>query len=269
MNPIEKEMVDILIDLRENHHVFSIKAEFESEGARLEEVLRLKEIVLRTGLDVTLTIGGCEALYDLHLVRLIGASRVVGPMIESPYALKKYLSSVRRVFPDGEREEIQACIVVETADACRSFEQMLALPEIGGLSGIVVGRVDLLGSMGLGREAINSPQILTMARELFTKAKRRHLACGVGGGASAQALPFFRDVGSELMDHYETSKVLFRCPGALEQDAALGLAKATRFELLWLQNKHNYYQGLADEDKNRLRMMESRYEAAKEAAGAE
>jgi 4-hydroxy-2-oxoheptanedioate aldolase len=268
MNPLEREMVDVLADLRENHHVFSIKAEFESEGARVDEILRLKEIVLKAGLELTLTAGGCEALYDLHLIRLIGASRVVGPMIESPYALKKYLSSVRRVFPDGEREEIQACIVVETINACHAFEQMLALPEIGELSGIVMGRVDLLGSMGLGRDVINSPKILAMARDLFTKAKQRSLACGIGGGASAQALPFFRDVGGDLMDHYETSKVLFRCPGALGSGAAAGLAKATRFELLWLQSKQNYYVGLAAEDEKRLRMMESRYEAAKEAAGA-
>jgi 4-hydroxy-2-oxoheptanedioate aldolase len=267
MNPLEGEMVDVLVDLRENHHVFSIKAEFESEGARVDEILRLKEIVLRAGLELTLTAGGCEALYDLHLIRLIGASRVVGPMIESPYALKKFLSSVRRVFPAGEREQIQACIVVETADACHGFDQMLVLAEIDELSGIVMGRVDLLGSMGLGREAINSPKILSMARDLFTEAKQRSLECGIGGGVAAQALPFFRDVGSDLMDHYETSKVLFRCPGALGQDAALGLAKATRFELLWLQNKHNYYHGLAAEDENRLRIMESRYESAKEAAG--
>jgi 4-hydroxy-2-oxoheptanedioate aldolase len=268
MNPLEWEMVEVLADLRENHHVFSIKAEFESEGARVDEILRLKEIVLRAGLELTLTAGGCEALYDLHLIRLIGASRVVGPMIESSYALKKFLSSVRRVFPAGEREQINACIVVETANACHAFDQMLAVPEIDELSGIVMGRVDLLGSMGLGREAINSPTLLAMARDLFTKAKQRSLGCGIGGGVAAQALPFLRDVGPDLMDHYETSKVLFRCPDALGQGAARGLVKATRFELLWLKSKHNYYHGLAAEDENRLRVIESRYEAAMDAAGA-
>jgi 4-hydroxy-2-oxoheptanedioate aldolase len=266
MNPLEWEMVDLLSDLRENHHVFSIKAEFESEGARVDEIMRLKEVVLKTGLDLTLTAGGCEALYDLHLIRLIGASRVVGPMIESPYALKKYLSSVRRVFPPEEREQMQACIVVETAGACEAFDEMLALPEIADLSGIVMGRVDLLGSMGLDREAINSPRILAMARDLFTRAKQMSLACGIGGGVAAPALPFLREVGPDLLDHYETSKVLFRCPDALGPRAALGLAKAARFELLWLQNKQEYYRRLAAEDENRLRVMESRYEVAVAAA---
>lgn len=268
MNPVEKEMIDILRDLKENHHVIGIKAEFESEGARMDEVWRLKDIVAGARLDLTLTVGGCEALYDLHQVRLIGASRVVGPMIESPYALKKFLSSVRRTFPVEERGQIMACINVETIDACHAFGRMLSLPEIGELHGIVMGRVDLLGSMDLGRNVINSPEILRMARELFTAAKRKGLGCGIGGGIAAPALPFFRELGSDLLDHIETSKVLFKCPGGLAPGAELGMAKAMGFELLWLKNKRHYYNAMATEDEQRIEMMESRYKTAMQAAMA-
>ena len=41
MNILEQRMVDQLKDLRENHHVVSVKAEFEAEGTRLEESLML------------------------------------------------------------------------------------------------------------------------------------------------------------------------------------------------------------------------------------
>jgi 4-hydroxy-2-oxoheptanedioate aldolase len=262
MNLLERQMVDSLVDLRENHHVLAVKAEFESEGARVSEVLRLKEIALRAGLDLVLTIGGSEALYDLDQVRLIGAARVVGPMIESPYALKKYLSSVRRVFSGEERGQIAAWINVETIDACHAFDRMLALPEIDDLDGIVMGRVDLLGSMGLDRAAINSADILRLAQELFARAKAKALRCGIGGGVAAQALPFFRSLGPELLDHFESSKVLFECPGALGPGAELGLAKAAGFELLWLKSKKQTYAALATEDDQRIRMMQARYEAA-------
>ena len=68
MNQLEKKMVNTLIDLRENHHVVGIKAEFEAEGTRLEEALRLKEVVTKAGLDLTIKIGGCEAITQLlHL----------------------------------------------------------------------------------------------------------------------------------------------------------------------------------------------------------
>ena len=62
MNLLEKKMVETLIDLKENHHVVGIKAEFEAEGTRLEEALRLKEVVTRAGLDLAIKVGGSEAI---------------------------------------------------------------------------------------------------------------------------------------------------------------------------------------------------------------
>jgi 4-hydroxy-2-oxoheptanedioate aldolase len=43
LNKIDREMVGILTGLRENHHVVGIKAEFEAEGTRIEEAMRLKK----------------------------------------------------------------------------------------------------------------------------------------------------------------------------------------------------------------------------------
>ena len=77
-------MVEQLQDLRENHHVNGVKAEFEAEGTRLEEAMRLKEVVSAAGLGLTIKIGGCEALRDMYEARVIGVERIVGPMVESP-----------------------------------------------------------------------------------------------------------------------------------------------------------------------------------------
>ena len=62
MNTLDRGMVDTLKDLKAHHHVIGIKAEFEAEGTRLEEALRLKEVVSAAGIDLTIKIGGCEAL---------------------------------------------------------------------------------------------------------------------------------------------------------------------------------------------------------------
>ncbi|MBM4127439.1 MAG: hypothetical protein FJ247_08855 [Nitrospira sp.] len=99
MNILEKRMVDVLKDLRENHHVQGIKAEFEAEGARLEEALRFKEVITKAGLELTIKIGGCEALKDMYDARYIGVTRIVAPMIESPYALNKYLGCAKLALP--------------------------------------------------------------------------------------------------------------------------------------------------------------------------
>ena len=47
-------MVETLVDLKANHHVIGVKAEFEAEGTRIEEAMRLKEVVTRAGLDLTI-----------------------------------------------------------------------------------------------------------------------------------------------------------------------------------------------------------------------
>ena len=65
MNNLEKKMLETLKDLKANHHVIGIKAEFEAEGTRLEEALRLKEVVTLAGLDLIIKVGGCEAIKDM------------------------------------------------------------------------------------------------------------------------------------------------------------------------------------------------------------
>src|SRR5512143_3407663 len=140
-------MVDVLLDLKENHHVIGVKAEFEAEGTRMEEALRLKDVVSKAGLDLTIKIGGCEALLDMYNARVLGVRHLVAPMVETPYALKKYLNAVKLAFPPEERDQVSFLINVETVDSVRNFPRMLELPEIEGLDGIVLGRVDLTGSM--------------------------------------------------------------------------------------------------------------------------
>src|ERR1051325_3746196 len=267
MNALERTMVDALLDLKENHHVVGIKAEFEAEGTRMEEALRLKEVVARAGLGLTIKIGGCEAIRDMYECRVIGVDKIVAPMIESVYALKKFLAASRLAFPPDERQDILFAVNIETATACNAFEEMLSVADIEGLNTVVLGRVDLTGSMNMSRDDVNAAPILDIARDVFKKAKRKSLQCTVGGGVSAHSLPFFRELAKDgLIDLYETRKVMFACPEALDADADKGILKAVGFELLWLKNKRDYYGLIANEDEHRIGMLEYRYKALIEAA---
>lgn len=267
MNSLERKMVDTLIDLKENHAVNGIKAEFEAEGTRLEEALRLKEVVMKAGIGLTIKIGGCEALRDMYECRTIGVNRIVAPMIESAFALKKFILATRLAFPEDERTDIMFAVNIETYQGCQNFDEMLRLPEISGLSGIVMGRVDLTGSLGLSREDINTQRIFEMTRDLFIKSKAAGLENAVGGGVSAHSLPFFRNLPVGSIDRYETRKVIFGCPAALGDHAENGILKAVGFELMWLKNKRDYYKLISLEDDTRLQMLEKRYKFLIEQAG--
>lgn len=268
MNTLEKKMVEILIDLKENHHVCGIKAEFEAEGTRLEEALRLKEVITKAGLDFTIKVGGCEAIKDMYDARVIGVKKIVAPMIETPYALKKYILSSKLVFPREEYDEVQFLINIETVTGYQNFEHMLKIEEAHLLDGIVLGRVDMTGSLNMTREDINSKEIFEIAKNLSKKAKAHNLDMIIGGGVSAHSLPFFRDLGPGMLDRFETRKVIFNAQTALsDPNADKGILKAVGFELMWLKNKRDFYQMIFTEDAHRITMLESRYKKLIEEAG--
>jgi 4-hydroxy-2-oxoheptanedioate aldolase len=258
MNRTENKMVDALKELKEKYAVVGVKAEFEAEGTRTEELMRLKEICLAAKISLTLKIGGCEAVRDMYNARAAGVNHLVAPMVETPFALQKYLRAIDLAFPKDEQDKVEFLINVETEVATERFSEMLKMPEIKKLDGIVLGRVDLVGSMGLDRKACNSEKVFNITKDVLQKAKTKKMTCVVGGAIAVDALPFLRQLPKGLIDRYETRKVCFSCPGALGKKAEYGIEKAVAFELLWLQNKRDYYASISAEDEQRITMLEVR-----------
>ena len=192
---------------------------------------------------MNIKIGGCEAIKDMFDSISLGSERIIAPMVESPYALKKYLGAVNLVYPKDLRQNVEFLINLETITSCRNFQEMLQLPEIDQLDGIVIGRVDLTGSLGMTREDVNSKQILDLSIEMAELAKTRDLDVVVGGGVSVHSLPFFREFPKNTLDRFETRKIIFGCPAALNNPEEAFL-KAVEFELLWLKNKKQFYGDL-------------------------
>lgn len=269
MNLLEKRMVDTLKDLKENHHVVGVKAEFEAEGTRLDEALRLKEVVTSAGLDLTIKIGGCEAIKDMYDARTIGVSTLVAPMIESPYAAKKYLKAVKMAFPEEERQEIKFLINIETKYGMQYLEEILKSDFSKDLSGIVFGRTDMTGSLGMSSDDINHEIIFSMAEKIALTVKKYNKELVIGGGVSAMSLPFFRRLPEGTLTRFETRKVIFDAQAAIkDENADKGILKAVGFELMWIKNKKNFYGAISLEDNKRIEILESRYkDSIREAGG--
>ncbi len=266
MNSLEKKMVDALVDLKENHHVLGVKAEFEAEGTRMEEALRLKEIVTKAGLDLTIKIGGCEAIKDMFEARTIGVNAVVAPMIETAYAMKKYTNAINYVFPKEEIPDINYYINIETITGFNNLDEMINSENFKLLKGIVLGRVDMTGSMGMSREDINTDKIFDIAQKISEKMKDLNKHFVIGGGVSAQSLDFFRRL--PYITKFETRKVIFDAQKAInDKNAGAGILKAVGFELMWLRNKRDFYKMIFEEDLVRFEMLEKRYKKSIEEAG--
>ncbi|MBQ9688261.1 citrate lyase beta subunit [bacterium] len=266
MNSLEKRMVEALKDLKENHHVEAVKAEFEAEGTRLEEALRLKEVVTKAGLDLTIKIGGCEAIKDMYDARTIGVNCIVAPMIETAYAMSKYVKATKFVFPEEERNDVKFLLNVETITGYNNLQSMIEHETFKDISGVVLGRVDMTGSMGLTREDVNSEEIFEIAHTVSAEMQKAKKDMVVGGGVSAHSLGFFKRL--PYISRFETRKIIFNAEDALKDaNADKGVLKAVGFELLWLQNKREFYKMIYEEDAQRLAMLTYRYKALIEEAG--
>lgn len=258
MNIKEKEIVALLTRMRDEYGVVGLKAEFESEGTRFEELLRLKDIVSRSGVHLTLKIGGPEDVWGILQARRIGVSGIVAPMIESVYALSKFIDAVNKHLPEDEREDTAIIFMIETAKAYEDLNAMLKLASAYGLKHITIGRVDLTGSFGLTRKDIDSPLMSERVTAIFRGAREHGFGTMLGGSIESGSRPLIENlVANNLLDRFETRKVVFDAKRGLESfDEAV--RSAHQLELLWLENKSRLHTHAAEEDATRITMLRKR-----------
>lgn len=270
-------MLDILKQGRDEYGYDAVKAEFEAEGTRTDELLRLMEIARKAGLDVGLKIGGCEAVRDLIESRQFGVEYVIAPMIETPYALTKYIQAKNKIYSAEEQQFTKFLFNIETETAFRSLAELMRLSgEPGGVDGVVFGRVDYSCSMGLTSDDINTPAVTSHCVEAASSCRDLGLDFVVGGGVSRDALPVLCEIARTHLSRFETRKIIFRGDalpteetGSLDDTpVGRGLLEAVRFEILWLLNKREYYNGIGAEDNKRIEMLEARWSVLKAGATA-
>ena len=260
---LENKMINILADLKENHFVIGVKAEFEAEGASFEEVKMLKDMISQVGLDLTVKIGGCEAVTEITEAKKLDADTITAPMIETPYAMKKFVNTIYSVFSQAEAEKTKFLINIETITGYNNFSDIIGSDDFKILNGVVLGRGDMAGSVGLTREDVNTEQILNIAQSMSEKIESTDKYFYVGGGVSAKSLPFFKKL--PCLTGFQTRKIIFGSEALSRSDADKGILKAIVFELLWLKNK--YELSLATErDEARISML-SKYNDLIESVG--
>ena len=259
MNKLEEELVEILCDMKKKYKVVMLKAEFETEASRMNELMRLKEIAERSDLGLVIKIGGPEALSNLYEAMHLGVSGIVAPMVETPYSARKFLQAVKKNVPSDDCKNMEFGINVETTTTHQNLDKIYSEKDIGLLSNIVVGRVDLSGSLDLPREKINSDSMYSICEDIFTRTRKKGFRCCMGGGISTDAIGFMMKLSSKgLLDRYETRKVVFGNPGASEKELYDGILKAVEFEYKWLLLKKNYYGKIFVEDDARMEMLHKR-----------
>ena len=258
MNTRESKCAKILTDMIENDGLIGIKTSFEDEGATFNETVRLKQVCNEARVKVTLKIGGPEAIRDLKDSMIIGVKGIVAPMVESPFALQKFIGSVRTHIDADVLDTLQINVNIETINAVNNIQDILATEEANQLYGVTVGRVDLVSSMGNGRAYVNSDEVYKHAKKVFTAAKERGMKACLGGAITVESLTFLKKLHSEgLLDKFETRYAIFD-PSITLKNLSKALAKGQMFEYEWLMSKSEAYAKFSNQDMKRIKMIQDR-----------
>ncbi|KSB88849.1 aldolase [Caulobacter vibrioides] len=249
-------MLDALKRGRDEYGYVAVKAEFEAEGTRPDEFLRLLEITHRADLKVALKIGGCEAVSDLLSSKLYGVDYIIAPMVETAYALSKFIDAKNKTHNEDEQTQTDFLFNLETETTLQNLAEILPLTK--GVDGIVFGRVDFTLSRGMPRKAVNERSITDAVLQVATACKEHDLELVVGGSVSQDAIEALREIRAVRLDRFETRKVIFDGGAAESPKISDGIANAVAFELDWLKNKRDYYGVIQSEDAARIEMMEAR-----------
>jgi len=243
-------------DLHENHGAIALKASFEDEGVTDSDLSDLVLLSGGSGMDVYVKIGGCEANRDIEKCLRLGIKGVVAPMVESSFAASKFIESMQQKASLLEADCPRLFINLETRTACSNTKEILKNHH-NSLSGIVVGRSDLSKSLGLTKENVNDPEVMTMVKKTLETAKSLGLQTKMGGTVSKDSVGAISELyESSLLDYFETRAVIYRISKVKSIERAI--KSALEYEQMLLEKRHSFHKIKSDFFFNRTNSIENR-----------
>ena len=252
----DKKITRSIISLKQKHGAYALKASFEDEGVTDNDLNDLILLSGNTGLQVYVKIGGCEANRDIETCLRLGISGLVAPMVESPFAVSKFISSVKSKCELLSIAEPKKFVNLETISACNRSEEILDLYH-KELDGIVVGRSDLSKSMGLEKKNINDKKVIDVVRKTLKNAKKHGLQTKMGGTISAESVDAINGLFLDgLLDRFETRAVVFTISDS--KNILESVKAALAYEQMLLKKRHHLHNVKANFFSERVNNIEKR-----------
>lgn len=210
-----------------------VKAEFEAEGTRADELALLKSIVSSANSNLVIKIGGSSAFRDLIECSTLETSYVLVPMIETHEALSIFLRKRRELANELGLPSLFAKVLinVETGTAVKNLKKILDVAnKHDELVGIVIGRTDLSQSLQISREDIESDQLLEICSCILSESKKEGLKVTLGGNITNKSYPFIMNLIGMGLDAFETRKCCMSAASYTQDEFAAVIEKALLFE---------------------------------------
>ena len=255
----QNELLKELKNLKTEYDVCGIKSSFEDEGVIFNELIKLKELCISSNIDLNIKIGGCEAISDINNCLLLIVNGIVAPMVESSFALEKFIVSVNNNLTPQLRKKIKFFVNIESKTAYENIKDILESEYCKYLSGIVVGRSDLTKSFGLTKNNVNDDEIYDIVYEIFAEAKKYKLMTVMGGSVSVNSIDFIKKLyDKKLLNKIETRNIIFKLSSKNINNLESSVRRALNFESLWLRTKASYYMSIGNSYLNRAGVLDER-----------
>ena len=248
-----KHLIEKLKYLNKEFNVIGIKQSTEDEGALYSDILTMRRITELCGLKLSVKIGGCEAKNDINFCNKIYSDGIVAPMIESKFALQKFIESVAHL------KDIKFYINIESKTAFENLKQILETPSSKLLSGVVIGRSDLTKSFGFGKDYVDSKEMHKVVEEILILCKNYNIDTLMGGNISLKSIDFIKYLfNKNLLNYVESRNIIIKLTDTKTINPNM-IKSILVFESDWLQYKASYYNDIGNEYTNRSSLILNRF----------
>jgi 4-hydroxy-2-oxoheptanedioate aldolase len=242
--------------MKEKYGASALKASFEDEGVTDSDLTDLVMLAGTPDLQVFVKIGGCEANRDIEKCLRLGVAGVVAPMVESEFAVSKFISSMKSKCDLLKVTPPQQFINIETMTACEKIEDILK-EHHKNIDGIVVGRSDLSRSLGLSKNNVDDYVVMIYAEKALAAAKKYGLKTKMGGSVSKKSAPRLEEMHKKgLLDGFETRAVVFDMVSGVSIDDAI--KQAIEYEQMLLAKREHFHSLKAESFMDRVKKIGER-----------
>ena len=239
------------LSLLKNFSMVGVKTSFEDEGAHPFNVYKLRNVTNKLGIDLNLKIGGAEAKTDFNMGIEMGCDSIVAPMIESPFALSKFIAY-------SKDYDITRGINIESKQGIQNLESILDSKYIEHLDYICIGRSDLAASYEAN---VLSDEFCDLVSNTLMMIKEREIKTCMGGTFDMRSHDFVKHLHDNgLVDKVETRYIIFKTDTNFVNNFEESVTHALKFEYEYMKM---LYEGKVD----KMNEYSDRYEVIKKRLG--
>jgi len=248
-----KTLINELIKLNKEFNVVGIKQSTEDEGAYHDDIITMRRITESCGLKLSVKIGGCEAKTDIDFCNTISVDGIVAPMVESEFAMQKFIESTIDI------KDIKYYINIESKTAYKNLSNILKSPSSKLLSGIVIGRSDLVKSYGRDKTQVDDDDMNLIVQDILTQCTEYGLNTLMGGNISPNSSVFIKSMyDKNLLQFIETRNVIIKLNNKNSKNIADVIKSSLMFESDWLRYKSDRHTKISEMYKNRSTQLMNR-----------